>query len=307
MPTAPSPETRRALLGGGVYNDDGDGATTALANTIVANNAAGTASPDIYGTVTADYCLIEDGSGATINTDDPGSNISGVDPLFGARGSYGGPTQTIPLLPGSPAIDAGSNALIPSGVTTDQRGYARIFNGTVDIGAYEFSPLIVTTTADVVDPTDGLTSLREAVDYADANPGDNTITFDPSLAGQTITLTSGELDLTDTTGTDDDHGLRCQSIDRQRQQRLARVLHRQWRDCRHLRPHDYRRLCRRQQLRRRHLQRGHVDDHRLHHLRKLGLLDCGGGIETGGYGGTLTITDSTISGNSAGVRRRHQQ
>ena len=29
------------------------------------------------------------------------------------------------LLPGSPAIDAGNNALIPAGVTTDQRGAAR--------------------------------------------------------------------------------------------------------------------------------------------------------------------------------------
>ena len=43
------------------------------------------------------------------------------------------------LLPGSPAIDAGDNSLIPAGVTTDQRGtgYARIDNGTVDIGAFE--------------------------------------------------------------------------------------------------------------------------------------------------------------------------
>ena len=38
---------------------------------------------------------------------------------------------------GSPVIDAGSNALIPTGISTDQRGYARIFNGTVDIGAVE--------------------------------------------------------------------------------------------------------------------------------------------------------------------------
>ena len=43
-------------------------------------------------------------------------------------------------MPGSPAIDAGSNALIPSGVITDQRGAGdpRIVNGTVDIGAFEF-------------------------------------------------------------------------------------------------------------------------------------------------------------------------
>ena len=41
------------------------------------------------------------------------------------------------LLPGSPAIGAGNIALIPAAVTTDQRGFARIVSGTVDIGAYE--------------------------------------------------------------------------------------------------------------------------------------------------------------------------
>ena len=51
--------------------------------------------------------------------------------------NYGGPTETMPPMVGSPAIDAGSNSLIPSGVTTDQRGLPRIANGTVDIGAVE--------------------------------------------------------------------------------------------------------------------------------------------------------------------------
>ena len=53
----------------------------------------------------------------------------------------GGPTQTIALVAGSPAINAGSNALVPNGVTTDQRGpgYPRIALGTVDIGAYEYN------------------------------------------------------------------------------------------------------------------------------------------------------------------------
>ena len=51
---------------------------------------------------------------------------------------------------------------------------------------------------------DGPTSLREAIAYADSLPGPNTITFDPSVFGttpQTITLTAGELTLTDPAGT----------------------------------------------------------------------------------------------------------
>ncbi len=50
----------------------------------------------------------------------------------------------------------------------------------------------VTTTAD-----SGPGSLRTAVAAANANPGLDRIVFDPSLSGQTITLTSGELMVTD--------------------------------------------------------------------------------------------------------------
>ncbi len=52
------------------------------------------------------------------------------------------------LLPGSPAIDAGNNALILAGVTTDQRGLGRIANGRVDIGAFESQGFVLTTVPD---------------------------------------------------------------------------------------------------------------------------------------------------------------
>jgi hypothetical protein len=60
------------------------------------------------------------------------TSVSSADPLFTntAGGDY-------TLQAGSPAIDAGNNSFIPSGVTTDLAGNARIVNGTVDQGAYE--------------------------------------------------------------------------------------------------------------------------------------------------------------------------
>jgi fibronectin-binding autotransporter adhesin len=77
------------------------------------------------------------GSTGWLASDIKGTIASPIDPLLGALASNGGPTQTMLLLAGSPAINKGSNALIPAGVVTDQRGYKRIFNTTVDIGAVE--------------------------------------------------------------------------------------------------------------------------------------------------------------------------
>jgi hypothetical protein len=58
-----------------------------------------------------------------------------TDPMLGPLANNGGPTLTMALLPGSPAIDAGSATGAP---TTDQRGTARPQGPGVDIGAFEF-------------------------------------------------------------------------------------------------------------------------------------------------------------------------
>jgi hypothetical protein len=63
------------------------------------------------------------------------SDLLNINPKLGPLQDNGGPTQTIALLPGSPAIDAGD--LTDS--EWDQRGpgYPRLVNGATDIGAYE--------------------------------------------------------------------------------------------------------------------------------------------------------------------------
>ena len=107
-----------SLVVGGI---DNAGGTTTLTNTIVAGNSSG----DIFGVVSGSYDLIgTGGSGGLVDGVD--DNLVGVaDPGLEALGNYGGPTETIPLLLGSPVIDAGSSALVPPGVITDQRGLPR--------------------------------------------------------------------------------------------------------------------------------------------------------------------------------------
>ena len=62
---------------------------------------------------------------------------------------------------------------------------------------------VVNTTADEFGFSNGTTSLREAIAGANAVPG-QTITFDPTVfaSAQTITLTLGQLELSDTSGTE---------------------------------------------------------------------------------------------------------
>jgi hypothetical protein len=121
-------------LGGGICNDL-IGTTLAMTNTIVAGNS-GSGGADIYNSATLTY----GGSNLVQSVDNSGGMITGPAPLTNAPdlaplGNYGGPTQTMPPLPGSPAIGAGSVAANP--FSTDQRGYPRTQNGLIDLGAVE--------------------------------------------------------------------------------------------------------------------------------------------------------------------------
>jgi len=163
-----------ASYGGGIYVEDGVGsivdsvvnstisgnsangaagilaykATLTLANTIVSANTADAGHADSadlgqsQSTVTAQYSLL--GSALDVGGfNDPGNhNIFTDSPGLGPLEDHGGQTLTMALLVGSPAIDAGDNALAQYDgypLLCDQRasGY-RIYNYVVDIGAFEF-------------------------------------------------------------------------------------------------------------------------------------------------------------------------
>ena len=116
------------------------------------------------------------------------NSLTNGDPVLAPLGNYGGRTATMPPMPGSPAIDAGADAITNS-LAFDQRGSPRLAGAHVDIGAIELQTpaMIVTTSAD-----SGPGSLRQIVDQADLG---TSITFAPGLSGQTILLTSGQISL----------------------------------------------------------------------------------------------------------------
>jgi hypothetical protein len=140
--------------GGGAYGavcNDGFWAVCALVNcTLVGNSATGgaggTGEPD-GGTGTAQGGV---GGATLVNTllvadrpadvfTDHGRNLvsASASGVVGPLTNNGGPTLTMALLAGSPAIGQGNPGPAPS---TDQRGIPRPVGVAVDIGAYQTVP-----------------------------------------------------------------------------------------------------------------------------------------------------------------------
>ena len=96
-----------AANGGGIENNGG---TLSLQNTIVAGNY-GNSGPDIDGVITTDNGnnLLGTAVNNTTTIPTPGPNdVFSDTPMLGTLADYGGPTQTLALLAGSPAIGAGN-------------------------------------------------------------------------------------------------------------------------------------------------------------------------------------------------------
>ena len=112
-----------ASIGGGMYNLGSSSPT--LTNCILWGDAQGEIFND-SATPTVAYSIVQGGYAGTANLN--------TDPFLGPLGSYGGYTQTHPLLPASSAINVGTATGAPS---TDQRGIARPQGAGHDIGAFE--------------------------------------------------------------------------------------------------------------------------------------------------------------------------
>jgi hypothetical protein len=194
---------------------------TDLRHTIVAENVS--SDVDVIsgatGTVNSfqsmGYNLVGTGNAAG-SFNQTGDQAGVTNALLGPLAGNGGPTLTHALLEGSPAIDVG-NPLAVGGVggipLYDQRGrpHSRVYDDDgvggvrIDIGAFERQnppvpqTFVVDTLIDEVngDISPDNLSLREAIGLANGNIVQDVITFAPSLAGGTITLTLGELFITD--------------------------------------------------------------------------------------------------------------
>jgi CSLREA domain-containing protein len=138
-----------STTGGGGGISSGSGGTGNIKSTIIALNT-GASSPDVSGSFASQgFNLIDetDGStGFTAATDQTGTIALPLDPKLDPVGlqNNGGPTQTIALLLGSPAVDKGKSF----GLTTDQRGLSIFDDPGVpnaaggdgrDIGAFELN------------------------------------------------------------------------------------------------------------------------------------------------------------------------
>ncbi|TWU47692.1 SdrD B-like domain-containing protein [Rubripirellula reticaptiva] len=162
--------------GGGIYFGGSASKTLQIGNSIIAGNTSVNGGPNVYGTLTSlGGNLVVGTSGST------GFGVSGdifpSDAMLESLSDNGGPTMTHLPLAGSPAIDAGSNAIATD---RDARGIARPQGTAVDIGAVE---LFVGSNQAPTAADDSVSTSEDTAITFDARTGDT------DLEGDTLSVT----------------------------------------------------------------------------------------------------------------------
>ena len=151
--------------GGGL--DAAGGAVVSIGNSIVASNRGGGSLVNCNGPVVP-------GANDIVFGDNTCGVAQSGDPRLGPLAANGGPTQTMALLAGSPAINVVSANNCP--LSTDERGVARPQGTGCDAGAYEVAP-------------PGLASATAA--GAGTTQGVVTATIAPNLRDTTVVVRYG--------------------------------------------------------------------------------------------------------------------
>lgn len=154
--------------GGNLFNDE---TQLGISNSIVTNAQSGGNCSVSGGSITSNGHNLESANSCSFNK--PGDIINS-DPKLGSLQDNGGPTFTLALLTGSPAIDAGNGQ---SCAKNDQRGLTRPQGAGCDIGAFEVGTLPPPTA------TKTPTSTPTATKIATPRP---TATFTPTATNTTI-------------------------------------------------------------------------------------------------------------------------
>lgn len=153
-PSGPSGSGGPGGSGGARYSGyanatNGVSGASGVAGAAGASGSDGSTSPDLSGAFTSqghNLAGVKGNSTGLIDSvkgDLVGTLSAPYLPHLSPLANNGGPTPTLALQPGSPAINVGDDALADG---TDQRGYPRRSGSQVDIGAYEFDANSVIST-----------------------------------------------------------------------------------------------------------------------------------------------------------------
>ena len=201
------PHATDSTISGNTANEEGGGiylrfgTSLAMDNTIVAGNNAAFSGPDINGTITsANYSLIGSSGGNNASPALGTGDLINVSANLGPLANNGGPTETMALLPGSPAIAAGDPGQVG---TVAQNGATRPAL-LVDIGAYQTPQVAPTVTLNTGNLPDNSPYIIITGTGFAANPALDSVAFSDAngdiITGTVTSATSTSLTVTFTNG-----------------------------------------------------------------------------------------------------------